>query len=206
MTNKNDSKIYSAVQSNESVQYVPLLAKQGVKHKVGGNNARGGLLLGDGNVLELLTYAGDSSETDVLLYLDAMKKLRESKLLLKEDIRDYDLLYHTCDPDASMRFEYLAGLCPEGLKTNKYNGLPITHAIIDELQIECFSTFLKAALKYHPNDPGLLFQKDDEGKTACERTFKTYGNDRAMIAIGELIPFDDPKVTILHHVTKHTPQ
>ena len=90
MTNKNDSKIYSAVQSNESVQYVPLLAKQGVKHKVGGNNARGGLLLGDGNVLELLTYAGDSSETDVLLYLDAMKKLRESKLLLKEDIRDYE--------------------------------------------------------------------------------------------------------------------
>ena len=90
MANKNDSKIYSAVQSNESVQYVPLLAKQGVKHKVGGNNARGGLLLGDGNVLELLTYAGDSSETDDPLYLDAMKKLRESKLLLKEDIRDYE--------------------------------------------------------------------------------------------------------------------
>ena len=78
MANKNDSKIYSAVQSNESVQYVPILAKQGVKHNVGGFDTRGGLLLGDGNVLKLLTYAGDISETDDPLYLDAMKKLRES--------------------------------------------------------------------------------------------------------------------------------
>jgi hypothetical protein len=70
----------------------------------------------------------------------------------------------------------------------------------------CFSTFLKAALRYHPNDLGLLFLKDQKGQTACERAFKRYGIDRTMAAIGDLIPFDDPKVPILHHVAKHAPQ
>jgi len=200
-----DIPINSAVQVKESVQYVPLLAKQGVKHNVGGNNARGGLI-GDHDVLKQLAFEGGNSETADPIYLDVMKKLRESKLLLREDIQDHGLLYLACDPATAMRFEYFAGWCPEGLKTYQYEGLPISHAIIDELNIECFSTFLKAALKYHPNDPGLLFQKDDEGKTACERAFKTYGNDRTMSAIGEFIPFDDPKVPILHHVAKHTPQ
>ena len=37
--------IYSAVQYKESVHYVPLLAKEGVKHNVGGDDARGGLLV-----------------------------------------------------------------------------------------------------------------------------------------------------------------
>ena len=66
--------------------------------------------------------------------------------------------------------------------------------------------FLKATLRYHPNDLGLLFLKDDEGQTACERAFKKYSKDETMPAIGELIPFDDPKFPILHHVAKHAPQ
>jgi hypothetical protein len=35
--------IYTASQSKESLQCVPLLAKEGVKHNVGGDDARGGL-------------------------------------------------------------------------------------------------------------------------------------------------------------------
>ena len=61
--------------------------------------------------------------------------------------------------------------------------------------IKCFSMFLKAsctAWYYHPNDLGLLFLKDSEGKTACERASKNYGNDKTMAAIGDIIPFDDP--------------
>ena len=34
-----------AVRYKESVHYVPLLAKEGVKHNVGGDDARGGLLV-----------------------------------------------------------------------------------------------------------------------------------------------------------------
>jgi len=72
--------------------------------------------------------------------------------------------------------------------------------------IKCFSSFLKTALRYHPNDLGLLFQKDHEGQTSCERAFKKYGRNETMSAIGDLIPFDDPKVPILHHVAKDVPQ
>jgi hypothetical protein len=83
-----DIPIISAVVSEESVQYVPLLAKEGVKHNVGGDDARGGLLLDGENVLYHLAWRGNSETADQL-YLDVMKKLRESKLLLKEDIQDY---------------------------------------------------------------------------------------------------------------------
>jgi hypothetical protein len=46
---------------------------------------------------------------------------------------------------------------------------------------------------------------DRKGKTACEQAFKMYEQDKTMAAIGELIPFDDPKLPILHHVAKHAP-
>jgi hypothetical protein len=203
--------IFSASQFKESVHYVPLLAKEGVKHNVGGDDARGGLLVGRGgliggnNVLTTLTFAGGHIDYDPL-YLDAMKKLRESKLLLKEDIQDHGLLFFACNkPETLMRFEYLIDWCPEGLKTHQLLGLPLIHAIIKYYSIECFSMFLKTALRYHPNDLGLLFQIDHEGQTACERAFKKYGHDKTMAAIGESIPFGDPKLPILHHVAKHAP-
>jgi hypothetical protein len=197
--------IESAVMYKEGVHYVPLLAKEGAKHNVDGDDARGGLL-GGYNVLTRLASNGGRIDVDPL-YLDVMKKLRESKLLLREDIRDYHLLYCACgNPDSSMRFEFLADWCPEGLKTHQYDGLPLIHAIIKYYSIEGFSMVLKTALNYHPNDLGLLFQIDDEGQTACERAFKKYGNDKTMAVIGELIPFDDPKLPILHHVAKHVPQ
>jgi hypothetical protein len=197
--------IQKALKYMESVHYVPLLAKEGVKHNVGGDDARGGLLLGEINVLTALTYYGDHIGGDPL-YLDVMKKLRECKLLLKDDIQDHDLLYNACSPETLMRFDFLASWCPEGLKTYPYNGFPLINAIIKHSSIECFSIFLETALNYHPNDLGLLFLMDSKGQTACERAFKKYGNDKTMSAIGELIPFDDPKLPILHHVAKHAPQ
>jgi hypothetical protein len=200
-----DIPIQTAVHFKESVHYVPLLAKEGVKHNVGGDDARGGLL-GDHNVLQGLACRGNSSESYVL-YLDVMKKLRESKLLLREDIQDHNLLSWACNPKTPMRFEYLIDWCPEGLKTHQLDGLPLIHGIIHNRPIELFSMFLKTALRYYPNDLGLfLFLKDREGQTACERAFKKYGTNESMAAIGDLIPFDDPKVPILHHVAKHAPQ
>ena len=198
--------IVSAAEHEDSLQYVPLLANGGVKHNVGGDDARGGLQGYDNVLSDLGSPIMDCSEIDVPLYLNVMKKLRESKLLLREDIRDYDLLYHACGPQTLMIFEYLIDWCPEGLKTHQYNGLPLIHAIINYSSIEEYSIFLETALRYHSNDLGLLFLRDREGQTACERAFKTYGKDKTMSAIGELIPFDDPKVPILHHVAKHAPQ
>ena len=66
--------------------------------------------------------------------------------------------------------------------------------------------FFETALKHHPNDLGLLFLKNHKGKTACEQALQKYAKDKTMAGIGELIPFDDPKIPILHHVAKHAPQ
>ena len=65
-----DVPIYSESQYKDSVHYVPLLAKEGVKHKVGGDDARGGLL-GEINVLELLACGHIDADQ---LYLDVMKE------------------------------------------------------------------------------------------------------------------------------------
>jgi hypothetical protein len=200
--------IYTAVHHDESVHYVPLLAKEGVKHKVGEDDARGGLL-GDLRInvlIKLVSYSGDDG--DGTIYLNAMKELRESNLLRKKDIKEHSLLSWACQPETSMQFDFLADWCPEGLKTHKCNKLPLIHAIIDRGVIEFLSIFLEAALKHHPNDLGLLFQKDRKGQTACARAFENenYGKDEFLEAIGELIPFDDPKIPILHHVAKHAPQ
>jgi hypothetical protein len=206
-----DVPIYTTVIYKESVGYVPLLAKEGVKHKVGGDNGRGGLLVvpnnNVGNVLHqlLLNTVDDYDDTS---YLNAMKKLRESNLLRKKDIKDHDLLSWACHPETSMRFDFLADWCPERLKTHNSDSEPLIHEIIEDScdPIKCLPVFLKASLKHYPNDLGLLFQKDSDGQTACALAFEEFGKDKSLKAIGGLIPFDDPRLPILHHVAKHTPQ
>ena len=204
--------IHSAVACKASVGYVPLLAKEGFKHQVGGDNARGGLLVGNYlNVLQWLASQHFGYDDDDAVYLEVILKLRESKLLRKGDIKEQDLLFHACGLDSLLRFDFLVGWCPEGLKNHKIDGLPLIHAVVkkDEYDsIRPFYAFLKIALKYYPNDLGLLFQKDDEGLTACERAFEEFedGEGQIMAFIGDLIPFDDPKLPILHHVAMHAPQ
>jgi hypothetical protein len=139
-------------------------------------------------------------------YLNTMKELRQSNLLLKEDIQEYDLLYYACQPGAQLRFAYFIDWDAQGLKNHQHDGLPIIHALIKGWPIEHFKVFLKAALKHYPQDLGLLFQKDSDGQTASERAFDKFGKDETMKAIGECIPFDDPKLPILHHVVKDAPQ
>ncbi len=207
--------IQSAAWSHSSVGYIPLLAKEGITHQVGGHDNRGGLLVGDphdrdrDNVLQLLaTFKSDTNPVlNDTAHLHTMMELRQSNLLLKEDIQEYDLLYHACGPGAQLRFDYFVDWDAQGLKNHQYDGLPIIHAlIIKGRPIEDFKVFFKAALNHYPQDLGLLFQKDSDGKTACERAFVKYGKVDTMKAIGECIPFDDPKLPILHHVEEHAPQ
>jgi hypothetical protein len=213
---KGQLPIHSAAWGYHSVGYVPLLAKEGMKHQVGGHDNRGGLLVDDPrdngkrrNVLqELATLKSDTNPvapTDTAR-LNTMMELRQSNLLRKEDIQEYDLLYYTCHPGAHLRFDYFADWDAQGLKNHQVDGLPIIHALIEDYPIEHFKIFFKAALNHYPQDLGLLFQKDSDGQTACECAFDEYGKDETMKAIGECIPFDDPKFPILHHVMKNAPQ
>jgi hypothetical protein len=206
--------IFNAVMSKDSVGYVPLLAKEEVKHKVDRDHCsrggqRGGLLLEFRNVLYKLVTKTDGDTSDAV-YLNAMKELIESNLLRKKDIKEHDLLYNsTRCPGTSMRFDFLADWYPEGLKAITSFGLPLIHAVIQYSDVRCFPVFLKASLKHYPNELGLLFQKDtSEGQIACKRAFnhKLHGKEKTLKAIGKLIPFDDPKLPILHHFAKHAPQ
>ena len=212
---KGQLPIQSAAWSRSSVEYIPLLAKEGITHQVGGHDNRGGLLVGDPhdsdrrNVLQLLAAMWNYTipvATDTG-HPNTMMELRQSNLLRKEDIQEYDLLYHACHLRAQLSFAYFIDWDAQGLKNHQVGGLPIIHALIKYREgIECFQVFFKAALNHYPQDLGLLFQKDNAGATACDRAFDKYGKDETMKAIGECIPFDDPKLPILHHVVKDAPQ
>ena len=144
------------------VGYVPLLAEQGIKYNVGGNDTRGGLLVEDPiiyeniNVLQLLVQVRDHSHpmANGTAHLNTMKDLRDMNLLVQDDIKDHDLLFHACGSMGKLRFEYLADWSQDGLKTYKYEGLPIFHSIIKHYDITCdaFQNFLVASLCRHPQD------------------------------------------------------
>ena len=96
---KNDEKqlpIHSAFWYHDSAGYIPLLAEQGVKYNVGGDDKRGGLLLEDPsdynkNVLQLLASMIDTNSPIPCdtRRLNIMKVLRAKKLLVKTDIKDH---------------------------------------------------------------------------------------------------------------------
>jgi len=65
--------------------------------------------------LVTVTQAGDTARLDVL------KELRKHNLFLKEDIKEYDLLFWLSFPAAKMRFEYLAELDPDYLITSNWH-------------------------------------------------------------------------------------
>ena len=216
---KNDEgqlPIQSAVWTNAGLRYVPLLAEQGVKYNVGGDDKRGGLLVEDPtdsdnlNVLQLLVNLTDTNNPTPAdtAHLNIMKDLRDMNLLVKNDIKDHHLLFWACGTANKLRFEYLVEWSQDGYETHTYEGLPIFHSIIKYRLITtgAFPTFLKASLKLHPQEAGLLFQKDQHGKTACEYAFDRYGKEETFKVLRDLIPPDAPQFPILHHVAKDVPQ
>ena len=216
---KNDIErlpIQTALCRPNSVRYISLLAREGVKHKVGGKDGRGGLLVVDpgSTPVSLNTLQGlvnlrfiDNAESDLYdkACVNAMKELKNANIFAKDDIKNHRLLYLTCHSrDFEQRsFEFLCNWYPEGLKDYYWYNLPIIHAIITYWPIESFAIFLKATTKHHTNEDGLLFQTDTDGITACQRAFDRYGKEETMQVIGNCIPFDDPQIPILHHVAKH---
>ena len=210
----SEISIHSACQNIDSIPYVPFLAKEGVKYKVGGEDGRGGLLVGNrfgDNSLHSIgeQFSGYNFERDQ--YDEAcrnlMKELKDANFLTKNDIEAHGLLFYTsCSQGCKQRFDFLCDWCPEGMKDYEHRGFPIIHAIIVHEPIESFAMFLKATTKHHSIDAALLFQTDNDGITACQKAFTKFGIDSVMQVIGDCIPFDNPQLPILHHVAKHAPQ
>jgi hypothetical protein len=200
--------VHSAVYSPDSLPYVPLLAKEGAKYNVGGDDGRGGLLVssqmhGLSRRFSALKYLCSRRSNDKgMARLIVIKDLRRSNLILKKDIRDHNLLLRSCFPECDMIFHYFADWDPTPLKENGTTFNIIFH---DKNKMEYFPVFLKAAFRHYPEELGLLFQKNDEGKTACECAFEKYGKDKTFRAIGKVIPFHQTTIPILHHVVEKAP-
>ena len=210
--------IHSAIYYDDGVGYIPMLAKEGVKHNVGGDDGRGGLLVDSHieptqsfNVLQVIGVLTRGPSFSDARYLHVMKELRESNLLLKKDIRDFDLLRTSHIVESEMIFGYLAGWDPAALKRSNIADQPYIFSAIEykgitvPAEANFFSMFFKAAFKHYPQEMGLLFQKNNEGKMACECAFDRCGKKETFKAIGKIIPFEETTVTILHYVVEHAP-
>jgi hypothetical protein len=173
--------VQSAVWNTHRIKYLPILAKEGIKHNVGGIDKRGGLLVTDPsvddnwNTLELLVNITDDDTSNAIIfdtaYLNAMKELRKVGLLVKTDAKY--LLYRACHPTTKIRFKYLAEWDLDSLMTGTLKGLPYIHCIINKDQcLASFTMYLRTSLKYYPQHIGCLFQKDNNGKTAIEVPLK----------------------------------
>jgi hypothetical protein len=207
--------IQSSVFRAQSVKYLPILAKEGIKHNVGGDGMRGGLLVvfpnqagHNRNTLQLLANIKNPTNPTLkdTACLDAMKVLRNGDLLVKKDINDYSLLLCSCKPAAKKRFEYLADWDPDCLMTDTNSqDLPNMHYIIKHIDLASFTLYLRACLKHHSQHIGLLFQNDNDGNTAFERAIQKYGKEKTLKAIRECIP-SNTTLPILHHVIRYAPE
>jgi hypothetical protein len=204
--------VQSSVRRAHSVKYLPILAKEGIKHNVGGDGMRGGLLVVRPNLhwnpLQVLANIQNPTISNFLdtACLDAMKVLRNDDLLVKKDINDHSLFMCSCSPASKKRFEYLADWDPDCLMTGTNSqDLPNMHHIIKIVNLASFTLYFRSTLKHHAQHIGLLFQNDNDGNTAFERAIQKYGKEKTFKAIRECIP-SNTTLPILHHVIRYAPE
>ncbi|GFH58461.1 hypothetical protein CTEN210_14937 [Chaetoceros tenuissimus] len=220
LTYRNDRgriPIQHAVISCNGYEYVPVLAEEGMKHEVGGEDARGGLLMVDPyknwglNTMQLLasvrSYDGEDDDdrrhSDVKR-LNLLKELREMDLLLKRDIQEQHLLACSCWKLSQMRFEYLADWDKDALIETRIGNEEMIHVMSSQPQ-EIIGLLLKAGFKYHPNIGGLLFIEDDQGNTAFDHLVNEKGVEVVMSLLHEILS-PNRDYPILHHVFVKAPQ
>ncbi|GFH44072.1 hypothetical protein CTEN210_00546 [Chaetoceros tenuissimus] len=198
--------IQKAAFGHGGFKYVPIMAKKGTENKVGGEDARGGLLLIDPsdrdewNTLQMLSNYGaeNDSEEDAIHML---KELRKAGLLLKKDIEEQQLLKISGLNRSKKRFEYFASWDPEALINTRVGNKPLAHSISSTR----LPVFLESSFKYHPHIGGLLFIKDDDGNIAIDSMCNRFGEKKTMGILYDLLtPKSD--YPILHHVFTKAPQ
>ncbi|GFH55128.1 hypothetical protein CTEN210_11604 [Chaetoceros tenuissimus] len=200
-----------AATSNRGYGYVPILAKEGVKHKVGGEDARGGMLMidpdhGECNTLQLLCYS-HVGDNDALLMVNVLKELRRSGILVKKDIQEHCLLRYASQKASQKRFTYLVEWDPDALMKTRYLNEPLIHGIlkIPEVGRQKFAMVLEASLKHFPSIGGLLFIKDSNGTTAFDAACSKLGTEETMAMLHDIL---SPKCNypILHHALVKAPE
>lgn len=181
-------------------EYVPLLAKEGMKYDGGGSGfLRGGLLSIDPGTasglksLQMLCYMDvDDDDSNVF------EELRELDLFTKDDIQDYDLLLWCIDKfRKKTKFNFFTSFDPKALvgRFGDYN-LPFSYYLNNEKDLEMF---WKSGFKYHPNIGGMLFLKDDEEVLLFDEISNRLGIEMVMSVLQKLLSTKSD-YPILHHV------
>ncbi len=173
--------IHNAIYSG-SVSFVPMLAEEGMKHNVGGEGMRGGLLkespVCGQSVLQMLS-CNYNSNSDVGC-LDAIKRLREKGFIEKEHIKEYNLLWKSCKESSSKRFNYFADWDPSALKVQR-DGKSLLHLCARPAS-HCIGEFqlaLSATLRHYPHELGLLLLKNANSHTPFQVARKHFGEQES---------------------------
>jgi hypothetical protein len=190
--------IDDAATRDESISFVPLLAKEGKRLNVYGEGSRGGLVVGDDPVDYLLTNIIDNEgRVEDRKTREILEKLREMDLFQKKDIQNFNLLRYSLQEQNPLIFKMLVDWDPDSLRTSiGFGGLPIMND--GEMSEKTFEMLLKAGMKHFPDRLGFLFRKDS-GKTACEDVFDQFGVDVAMPIISRCIPPDGNHAHLIIH-------
>ncbi|GFH48852.1 hypothetical protein CTEN210_05328 [Chaetoceros tenuissimus] len=196
--------------SHHALKYIPLLAREGMRHNVGGGESRGGLLTldpscgnGQWNTLRLVANM-NGGNTATKEYDESIVKVLESLkkdgLLKKEDVAEYHLMMCSTWKGCTMRFKYLLQLDPEYISSFVLDGKTFMHYLIHTWTYLChFKAILKVIFELYPEHAGYLFQMDTDGQqTAVERAIQKYGEKETMTVIHEMIS-SAQEFPILHH-------
>jgi len=188
-----------AMAAPKTLPFIPLFAEVGDRLNVGGEGMRGGLLVPipcpsdpsqhlKYNLIQLLARYemndGSSGSSCDSMCLTVMKRLRQSNLLTKEDIKHFSLSSIRPNPRRKATFEYLVDWDPLSLKFRRKGELCLHVAVrLKSVGDGSFAMVLQAGLKHYPEELGLLFEKNRKGKTAWELAFEKYGKDETWTII-----------------------
>lgn len=193
--------IHAASQDDSSSStYVPLLAKAGVEHRVGGEKGRGGLLIsstsGSRPLKKIVKNGG----------LSTIKALRntEPTLLKPEDIKRGCLIHNAVLYDHLDLIKVLTDVHPQGLYEAEGEGkIPIYFA----KSLEVTKILIKTAIKHDPNHTSIggLFAKNKGGILTINIIIDRFGKSDAWKCIEEGLS-QSKDIPILHKAILYAPE
>lgn len=187
-------------------KYIPLLAREGVKHDVGDEEGRGGLLTLEpssrSQTLQLIVRGYKAAETkeDDENIVKVLKVLHNDGLLKKEDLADWGLIRFCTWKWSQKRFKYLLLLDPEIMGSYEAFEDTLMHCVLSPyVNIDHVKALWTTTLELFPEQVGHLFQKDVEmEQTVVERAIEVYGEKETMEVLHDILS-PSKQLPILHH-------